>query len=231
MNKKRIFASGIAAFCLTAALGGQAFAAGAGFSDLKGISGQDKIAALQEQGLIKGVTATEFRPQAALTNSEAVQLLANGISSIPAAAGTVKSDMKTVFSKVAEDAWYSKAFVDVTGQGIELAGDIDPSQTITREVYTNFLMDVIEKWANLPMVKLVPKEISDESQITPEYQGAIQRALAFGVTTLDAKGAFNPKGTITRADAAVMLYNALAFVDAHPFVQPEAGSASDLPAE
>lgn len=223
MKNKRSLAAAVAAVCLSATLGGQIFAAGAGFTDLSGVNGQDKITSLQEQGLIKGVTDTEFRPQASLTNAEAIQLIANGISSIPAAAGVKQADApEGILINVTNDAWFSQAFKEVLGKGIDVPNDIDPTQTITREAYTNYLIQVIEKWANLPMVNLVPKDIADGDQITPEYQGAIQRSLAFGITALDSSGAFHPQETISRAEAAVMLFNALEFLNSHPFPQTTA---------
>ncbi|WP_243124100.1 S-layer homology domain-containing protein [Pelotomaculum schinkii] len=66
------------------------------------------------------------------------------------------------------------------------------------------------------MINLVPVEIADHDQLTISYDGAIQRALFYGVTKLDAEGKFNAKGKISRAEAAEQIYNALEYLKAHP---------------
>ncbi|MNG35967.1 hypothetical protein D3C84_1228540 [compost metagenome] len=47
------------------------------------------------------------------------------------------------------------------------------------------------------------------------YQGAIQRALLYKLTSLDADGNFKPKAIVTREQAAAMVYEAVQFVAAH----------------
>ncbi|ANS73465.1 hypothetical protein AWM70_01765 [Paenibacillus yonginensis] len=218
-SKKRKFAAGFTALCLTISLGSQVFAADAGFSDLNGVNGQDKILSLQEKGLLKGTGHDEFRPDASLTNAEAVQMIANGLSVI-AAAQSAEAAEKGIFINVVDTAWYAQAFLDASNKGLEIDSTVVPSQSMTREQYTAYLVQVVEKWANLPMVNLVPKDIADEADLNPVYQGAVQRALAWNITTLDDNGKFNPKGSVTRAEAAVMLYNMLEFVNSHPFSAP-----------
>ena len=67
----------------------------------------------------------------------------------------------------------------------------------------------MEPHINLPMVKLIAIVIADNSEITVSYQGAIQRSLFYGITTLDAKKNFHPKDILSRAEAAEQIYNAL----------------------
>ena len=63
------------------------------------------------------------------------------------------------------------------------------------------------------MINIKPVDITDEQELTPEYQGAVQRSLVLKINTLDADGNFNPKETITRAEAAVMMYNAIEYME------------------
>ncbi len=63
--------------------------------------------------------------------------------------------------------------------------------------------------------KFITLGIADGEQLTPEYSGAIQRAIFYGIVELDGDKKFNPKGEITRADAAVQIYNALEYVKNH----------------
>ncbi|MBE0344443.1 S-layer homology domain-containing protein, partial [Paenibacillus sp. 28ISP30-2] len=73
----------------------------------------------------------------------------------------------------------------------------------------------MEKAGSLPMIKIAPATIADDSKLEPSYQGSIQRSLVYKVNNLDASGKFNPKSEITRAEAAIMLYNALEYLNAH----------------
>ncbi|MEJ8303379.1 S-layer homology domain-containing protein [Saccharibacillus sacchari] len=214
MNKK-MFSSVLAVSVLSLSLGGQLFAAGAGFGDLSGVTGQEKIQALQNDGLVKGVSATAFHPQQVLTNAQGVQLIAGGLqlslAAITFEAGKVPT-AHDLFPAAKNDAWYAEAFVNAYYNGVELPATIDPSATMTKEAYVHYLMQAVEKAGNLPLINIKPRDIADEADLTAEYQGSIQRALTRGIVQLDADGEFHPKSEITRAEAAVMLYDAVAFL-------------------
>lgn len=83
---------------------------------------------------------------------------------------------------------------------------------MTKEQYAHYLVQAVEAVGNLPMINIVPADIADEAALTPSYQGSIQRSLKYKITSLDASGKFNPKSELTRAEAAIMLYNALEFL-------------------
>ncbi|MNI78801.1 hypothetical protein D3C73_1352080 [compost metagenome] len=91
--------------------------------------------------------------------------------------------------------------------------DIDPSKPITKELFTNLLVQGVERIGNLPLINIVPADIADEDALDPSYQGSVQRSLKYNIAFLDAKGNFNPKSELTRAEAAVMLYNALEYLN------------------
>ncbi len=77
------------------------------------------------------------------------------------------------------------------------------------------LIQGVEKAGVLPMIKIAPVNIADDNELEPSYQGSIQRSLVYKVNTLDTNEKFCPKSEITRAEAAVMLYNALEYLNAH----------------
>ncbi|MNP44450.1 hypothetical protein D3C76_1383140 [compost metagenome] len=83
---------------------------------------------------------------------------------------------------------------------------------MTKEEFTNYLVQGVEGIGNLPMINIVPVDIADDAALNPSYQGSIQRSLKYKINSLDANGKFNPKSEITRAEAAIMLYNALEFL-------------------
>ncbi|MNN05158.1 hypothetical protein D3C81_1179110 [compost metagenome] len=142
-----------------------------------------------------------------------MSLAAIDFNKAPLASGT--------FTKVKDNAWYAEAFVNAHYNGIEIAADIDPSKPITKELFTNLLIQGIEKVGNLPMINIVPADIADADALEPSFQGSIQRSLKYNINTLDANGKFNPKQEITRAEAAVMLYNALEYLKSKTDIAPQ----------
>lgn len=58
--------------------------------------------------------------------------------------------------------------------------------------------------------------LCSSNQLTVSYDGAIQRALVYGIVQLGAEGKFNPKEKITRAEATEQIFDALEYIEAHP---------------
>ncbi|GGF84328.1 hypothetical protein GCM10010912_31920 [Paenibacillus albidus] len=198
---------------LSFTLGGQMFAAGDTFKDLDKVSGKEKINALKEQGLIKGVSDTQFLPASKVTVAQGIQFISGGLQlSLAAIDFTKAPQASSLFTNVKDKAWYAEAFINAHYNDIKIDKNIDPSKPMTKELYTNLLVQGVEKLGNLPLINLVPAKITDEAKMNPSYQGIIQRSLKYKINTLDAKGNFNPKQEITRAEAAVMLFNALEFL-------------------
>lgn len=148
-----------------------------------------------------------------LTAAEAVSRISAALQ-LKAKAETTEAS--SIFGKVKDDAWYAHAFVAAYDAGIELPAELDPSQTLTKEEYTFYLQQALEKSKQYPLIKIVPVAISDEADLTPGYQGAVQRSLKFGITSLDTAGKFHPKKKITQEEAAAILDKAVAYAAEHP---------------
>lgn len=190
------------------------FAAGGSFKDIDNVAGKSKINSLKEQGLIKGISDTQFLPGAKVTTAQGVQFITGGLQLSLAAIDFNKAPLASaIFSKVKDKAWYAEAFVNAHYNQVDIPADIDPSKLITKEMFTNLLVQGVEKVGNLPLINIVPADIADEAALEPSYQGSIQRSLKYKINTLDANGKFNPKSELTRAEAAIMLYNALEYLN------------------
>lgn len=212
--KKSAFAVITAVFLLSSPLGGQMHAAGGSFKDIDTISGKEKINSLKEQGLIKGISDTQFIPSGKVTTAQGVQFISGGLQLSLAAIDFNKAPLASAtFTKVKDTAWYAEAFVNAHYNNIKIPVNIDPSKPITKELFTNLLVQGVEKAGNLPMINLVPVDIADAASMDPSYQGSIQRSLKYKINTLEAKDQFRPKSELTRAEAAVMLYNALDYLN------------------
>jgi len=218
MNMKKSAVTAIVTLSvLSFTLGGQIFAAGSSFKDLNNVKGMEKIVSLKDQGLIKGVTDTQYLPTHMMTAGQGIQFIAGGLQLSLAAIDFNKAPVASdLFKNVKDHAWYAEAFINAHYNGVDIPKDIDPSKTMTKELFTSLLVQGVEKVGNLPMINIVPVDIADDSQLDPSYQGSVQRSLKYKINTLDANGKFNPKSELTRAEAAVMLYNALEYLKAHP---------------
>lgn len=212
--KKNIIATLTAGALLTLSLSaGPINAAQAQFTDIQGIAGADKIESLHQDGFIKGVSDSLFKPELELNTAQGIQLIADGLNLNLDTIRFIKQPLPSDhFSHVKDGVWYSDAFIRAQYTGIQMSQDIDPSKPLTREQFTLSLMQGIEAKGGLPMINIKPVDITDEQELTPEYQGAIQRSLVLKINELDADGNFNPKQTITRAEAAVMMYNAIEYM-------------------
>jgi hypothetical protein len=192
-------------------LAGQSFAT-VSFTDIGSSSAKVSIEALQAKGVIDGMSDSMFAPQEKLLFAQGITMIMNGLEltadSKAAPAAVAPSD-----TQGADDAWYAKAFAIAQANGFELPADLDPQLAITKEQYVHYLIQAIEKTAQFPMIKLVPVTITDEEQMTVEFQGSIQRALHYKLVTLDGQGNFNPDSLLTREDAATILYKAVQLYD------------------
>ncbi|WP_238649901.1 S-layer homology domain-containing protein [Paenibacillus piscarius] len=210
---KKAIAALTAATVLSLTLGAQSFAADSSFKDIGNVSGKDKINALKQRGLIKGISDTQFLPGGTVTTAQGVQFISGGLQLSLAAIDFNKAPkISTIFPKIKDTAWYAEAFVNAHFNGVDIPADIDPAKPITKELFTSLLVQAVEKAGNLPMINIVPADIADADALNPSYQGSIQRSLKYKINTLDATGKFNPKSQITRAEAAVMLFNALDYL-------------------
>ncbi|OBZ13085.1 S-layer homology domain-containing protein [Bacillus sp. FJAT-26390] len=202
---------------LTLSIAGQSFAAASTFTDLTNGAAKDKISSLQQRGLVHGISSDRFSPDATLTAAQGIQLIVNALDLNMDLIRFIKEPKATdYFEKADNAAWYANTLIIAASNNMDLPKDLDPNQTWTKEQFTHQLILAIELHSNLPMIKLLPVEIGDEADLSVEYGGSIQRALALGIAALDAEGNFKPQESITRADAAVLIFNALAYIEAHP---------------
>ncbi len=142
-----------------------------------------------------------------ITNATHLSLAAIYFKKAPTASG--------IFEHVKDDAWFAQAFINAHYNGVEIPKGIDPLKPLTREEFTVFFMQALEKSGELPMINIVPAEIADGDQIAVEHSGLIQRSLVMNINKLDKDGKFNPQESITRAETAGMLYNGLEYLKAH----------------
>jgi hypothetical protein len=216
MHIKKMITVSIA-LLLTLAFAGYSFAADEYFTDLTGVPSKDKILAMQEKGYITGVGNHLFAPDEKVTAAQGVQFIVNCLDLNLDLVKFAKEPKATdYFVKADNNAWYANALIIASVNGLEFPADLDPNKLWTREEFTYQFISAAEKHANLPLINIVPVNIADQDQLSISYDGAIQRALVYGVVSLDDHGEFNPKDTISRVEAIDQIYNMLKYIEKHP---------------
>jgi len=210
-TKNRILATVLAVMTLT----GTSFA-GTGFTDITNVKESQAILTLQERGIIKGTSSDTFSPERILTAVEGIHMINAAFDLNLDLVKFIKEPLATDYFKNADNkAWYAYGLIVATVNGVELPADLDPKSNWTKEAFIYHLVSTLEVELELPMIKLIPVDIKDEVNLTPEYSGLLQRALHYGIVELDTDGNLDPKKALTRAEAAEILLKTIEFAELH----------------
>lgn len=214
MNAKKLT---IACSILAASIsfGTSAFA----FSDMKGHSAESKINVLHKEGIINGVTSDKFAPKSKVTFAQGIQFIVNGLKLKPQTSGKASD----YFDKVKDKVWYSSAFVTAKQNGLALDRTVDPNGSMTRAQFAHLLTQALQSKGNFP-VTLMYATITDGSKLSQEEMNSLQILVNTHIVTLEKNNTFRPTESITRAEAAVWLYDAAEF--AKKVITPEEESAA-----
>ncbi|GFN32859.1 hypothetical protein PCURB6_31190 [Paenibacillus curdlanolyticus] len=226
MKKKLL--STVLAMVITIPMASNALAAGS-FNDIGTSSAQIQIETLQSRGIVQGVTNEQFRPSDSLTAAQGITLIVRSMQLSLAAIDFMEAPTaEDYYKNVSSSAWYADDLVIAKVNGLDIPEDIDPKQPLKREQFVHWLVQGLEKTGQYPLIKMYIN-IADETDLTAEYQGTVQRALLYKLTALDAEGRFNPQAVVNREEAAVMVYNAVEFVRAHQEQEQESAAGGSEP--
>ncbi|CAM4333938.1 S-layer homology domain-containing protein [Paenibacillus phoenicis] len=173
------------------------------FSD---VQGQDaKITeALQQKGIIQGITKDHFVPLGKLTGAQGIHMIVKALELKPKAGGSLQPSGHT--------EWYASSLRIAEDNGIKLPKDFAPNAELSREAFADLLMQAINVTGNYPTIKMYI-EVADADQMNPDYANSIQTLLLMKIASLDEQGEFHPKQAITRIEAARLVHNAADFVN------------------
>jgi len=173
------------------------------FEDSKKSSHYEDILTLLNKGIIKGVGNNRFEPDRSITYAETMQMLVDFYDLSLAKFTFIKAPQATDYYRNADNrSWYADAMTVSSVNGLGVDNFIFPLDEINRETFYYLLITGLEFKYQLPKLKMLPTKITDEEEIKSEYQGAIQHALVYGAGELDKDNNFNPKGKISRGEAA-----------------------------
>lgn len=185
-----------------------------GFNDIEDSSYQMEIKSLQEKGILKGTSALTFKPHKNLTFAEGITLINATFGLNLDLIRFIKEPKATdYFVNADDDAWYAQALIIASVHGVGFKETLIPSDGIDKETFVSLLVTYAELKYDLPMVKLIPLDIKDSADMNPENDGAIQRALSYGLIELDDAGQLNPKSILHREEAAQIIYNLIQYLE------------------
>ena len=158
------------------------------------------------RGIIKGATATEFRPNKNITRGDLVTILWR-MEGEPVVTGVRN------FPDVSTKAYYSKAIRWATKNKVVNGyqnGNFGPNDNITREQLATILWNYAKYKGKYIGGAVVTSKYTDWNKITGYARPAMIWAVDKGVITGKDNGTrIDPQGTATRAETAGMIYNYL----------------------
>lgn len=174
------------------------------FSDTAGHWAESYISKLTAKHVIKGIDDTHYGPQANVTRADFVTLAIRSL-------GLDESNDTPgngAFADVSKDAYYASAIDKAVQLGLIQGSDgkFRPKDAITREEAAVVLQKMIQYKAGVQSSVTSTASFKDMGSISEWAKQAVSELKAKGI--LDGKGdnSFDPRGKVTRAEIAKLLY-------------------------
>lgn len=160
---------------------------------------QDSIKLLAQKKFVNGKSEKIFAPADCVTRAEFTAMAVR-------MAGLIDSDAKCDFDDVSENDWFFEAvasgvnvgMINGTGTGFE------PERFITREDMAVIMYRLISKYG---AVLSEPKTFTDTDSVSEYASEAVGLLGGEGIISGMPDGSFEPRSNLTRAQAAVVIYN------------------------
>lgn len=175
------------------------------------------IVRLSSAGVVSGVTPTRFAPRASVTRGQFATLCVRTLSHLDGV------------TPLPGDHDEALAYLLATGvvHG-DANGDLRSGAPITREQAASMLVRLIDTTSSAPL----PSGHHRFHDVSGTHADAVNRLAAAGIVSGGADGAFSPRSTVTRAQAATLLVRTLDLLDddvasRHPSAPAELGGHAE----
>ncbi len=206
--KRKWMACVIAMAMLLSGLPGMQAQAATTFTDIEGNWAQEEIERATELGLFAGVSETEFNPDGTLTRAMFVVVLAKYDGYDPDAYTA------STFQDVPKSSWYASAVEWAAENGVVAgtsATTFAPNQIITREQICVMLVNYANYAGTVLPRTRAGVLFADSGKCADYALDAVYTLYRSGVVSGVGNNKFNPTGSATRAECAVILCN---YIDA-----------------
>lgn len=179
----------------------------ASFTDIGGYPwAVDPIEGLAAKGIVKGMSESEFAPQGSVTRAQFIQMLMHAL-------GLIQKDAASSFTDVEAGGWYYEAVASAQALGI-IQGKPDGSFGINEQITRQDMAVMLHKAILLTGLPLEGSEAAaasfkDAGQISTYAADAVSAIQRAGIISGIGSGMFAPKAAANRAQAAVIIANAL----------------------
>ena len=187
---------------------------------------QEAIQMAVENGWVQGTSSTTFSPDAPINRGMFVTILGR-------MAGADTEGMRASFSDVPEGAYYAPyaAWASKNGIAIGVSETVfDPERSVSRQEMAVMLF----RFAQLDGKSLPVGDISafsDSRQISGWAEEAVSALSAAGIMTGKGNSVFDPAGTATRAEAAVILTRYADYEGQADYSEPAVFTPAKVPAD
>ena len=169
------------------------------FNDVKkGDWFDNAVTSVASVGIVEGVDSRSFDPQGTLTVAQFITML-----------------MRTQYGHLSGGRMWHSSYIDqAVDDGILLVSDnLEPGAKINRAqaalIITRFVERYNPRWARYRIANAPV----DMAEVPNEYRTAVNKAYTWSIINGDNNNQFNPNNTLTRAEAAQILYNYYSIVD------------------
>ena len=177
------------------------------FSDIQSKSAemQEAIRVLSSKGIINGTSPTEFSPDSTITRAQIAQLITKTLSKLDANANGGFTDVKT-------SDWFYGAAGSAKAHGI-MSGTSEttfsPNVNISKDQIVAVSARVLRNemnYNNPSNVSSMLNKYSDGSSVPDWAKTDVALATQLNLVVQRTDGSFSPAITMTRGDAAIILY-------------------------
>ncbi len=169
------------------------------YTDIGGHWAKDIITSLSEKSVISGFEDNSFRPDQTITRAEFMTLVSNALS--------LNGNYDIDYKDVNNSNWFYPYVARLVNAGI-VAGDngyINPYDCITREQSAV----IIYKALGTKGINLEGEYSFNDDMAVSDYAKYSVSALGANKIINGYEGSFRPKDNMTRAEAAVLIFNLL----------------------
>ena len=170
----------------------------------------EAINELVEKGVIDGVGNKKFAPDASVTKEQFAKMLVGALDiELPA------DDAEVITYEDVEEGSWSYPYI-VASKGFFYGADsenFNPDENYSREKCAYAIAYALgygSKAANLLDTQVLENNFTDVDHITPALKSAVAMTVERGIVK-GSSGEVRPKGEVTRAEAAVLLYRAMQY--------------------
>ncbi|WEK54490.1 MAG: pullulanase [Candidatus Cohnella colombiensis] len=176
------------------------------FADVKqGHWASAAIQTLAAKHILNGISDTQYAPQNNVTRAEFAAMLVRALN--------VKPEGSTSFTDVNASKWYASYVATATKLGIvqgRSATQFAPNAYVSREEMAAMIIRTLEvkRGQSIPDTEQTAN-FSDLSKVSVWAVRFVNVAAELGLVQGGSTGAFAPKGLMTRAESAQVIYNLL----------------------